>query len=211
MIKRHQKEVDHWVDLLNTELVTRIDQNLQTLSLAQRRRQVLLEQALKDLRGPIYRIEKQTQQTQDGVSQLQVEISQIHHGLQENERQEILKWLSTEPYIAHHDEIHRKVIKDTGLWLLDHPRFLEWQRSSSSSILWLHGIPGSGKSCLSYDCEFHIRTQKQYFADSPPGRWLSTISRASFFPIVIRGRVIFTVLGMWQRKAVRTLSPFSGV
>ncbi|KAJ2988525.1 hypothetical protein NUW58_g3928 [Xylaria curta] len=36
----------------------------------------------------------------------------------------------------------------TGKWLLKHPKFYNWETSSSSSILWLAGEMGTGKSLL---------------------------------------------------------------
>jgi hypothetical protein len=37
---------------------------------------------------------------------------------------------------------------NTGTWLLNRDEFLTWKSTSDSSILWLHGIPGCGKSKL---------------------------------------------------------------
>ncbi|KAK1855285.1 ankyrin repeat protein [Colletotrichum chrysophilum] len=41
-----------------------------------------------------------------------------------------------------------EVFEGTGKWLLDHETFQSWKNSEASSILWLHGIPGSSKSKL---------------------------------------------------------------
>jgi hypothetical protein len=40
------------------------------------------------------------------------------------------------------------VVAGTGRWLLEDRLFHKWKEESTSSILWLHGIPGSGKSKL---------------------------------------------------------------
>ena len=40
------------------------------------------------------------------------------------------------------------MLPNTGGWLLSDPTFKKWKKDSVSSILWLHGIPGSGKSKL---------------------------------------------------------------
>ncbi|GKT83832.1 ankyrin repeat protein [Colletotrichum tofieldiae] len=63
-------------------------------------------------------------------------------------RVEILSWISTEPYQQHHQQTYSEVMEGTGGWLLQDPTFLQWKNESASSILWLHGIPGSGKSKL---------------------------------------------------------------
>ncbi|KAK1533915.1 hypothetical protein CPAR01_10623 [Colletotrichum paranaense] len=50
------------------------------------------------------------------------------------------------------DEIHvaKKELRTEGTceWLIQHPSFLAWEKPSSSSILWLNGHVGSGKSFL---------------------------------------------------------------
>ncbi|OHE96483.1 hypothetical protein CORC01_08246 [Colletotrichum orchidophilum] len=50
------------------------------------------------------------------------------------------------------DQIHvaKKELRTNGTceWLLQHPRFLAWEGSSCSSILWLNGQMGAGKSFL---------------------------------------------------------------
>ncbi|KAI8650762.1 NACHT domain-containing protein [Fusarium keratoplasticum] len=63
-------------------------------------------------------------------------------------RTEILSWISKEPYRQHHMQTRSEVLEGTGKWLLHDPTFLQWKNESASSILWLHGIPGSGKSKL---------------------------------------------------------------
>lgn len=45
----------------------------------------------------------------------------------------------------------------TGLWLIDSHAFLDW-RNRSNSFLWLHGIPGSGKTVLSSTIVEHLRS-----------------------------------------------------
>ena len=52
------------------------------------------------------------------------------------------------PYIQYHEQAKREVLQGTGQWLLSDPVFKRWKNESVSSILWLHGIPGSGKSKL---------------------------------------------------------------
>ncbi|KAL3302228.1 Pfs domain-containing protein [Colletotrichum asianum] len=61
---------------------------------------------------------------------------------------EILTWISKEPYEQHHTLNKSEVLEGTGRWLLEDEVFQSWKNSEASSILWLHGIPGSGKSKL---------------------------------------------------------------
>jgi len=61
-----------------------------------------------------------------------------------------MQWLSEEPFLGHHNLMKEDVLEGTGQWLLSDPVFKRWKDESASSILWLHGIPGSGKSKLVY-------------------------------------------------------------
>ncbi|CCF37257.1 pfs domain-containing protein [Colletotrichum higginsianum] len=61
---------------------------------------------------------------------------------------EILLWISKEPYEQHHTQTNSEVLEGTGKWLLEDEVFQKWRNENVSSILWLHGIPGSGKSKL---------------------------------------------------------------
>ena len=65
-----------------------------------------------------------------------------------SKRNEILRWISPEPYLQYHEQTKKDVLLDSGKWLLSDPIFVKWKKESASSILWLHGIPGSGKSKL---------------------------------------------------------------
>jgi len=64
------------------------------------------------------------------------------------QRDQVLDSISNIPYVNHHKEVYRKVLQESGKWLLDSPITQTWLLSSSSQMLWLHGIIGSGKSCL---------------------------------------------------------------
>ena len=129
--------MDRCASLLDAEFQKRIETNLVVLSLEEGNRHQQLRNVLDDLQKPIDRMQKQ--------------ISDIQDGFQEEERRKILNWLSEQPYIQHHNNVKRDILEGTGSWLLKDDMLLDWRRSSASSILWLHGIPGSGKSKLVYE------------------------------------------------------------
>ncbi|KAJ5520473.1 Velvet factor [Penicillium fimorum] len=56
--------------------------------------------------------------------------------------------LDEEPYEQHHEQTKNDVLEGTGMWLLRDPTFLHWKNESASSIFWLYGDIGSGKSKL---------------------------------------------------------------
>lgn len=93
-----------------------------------------LELLLEDLRGPIART----------ATHLEL----INDELGRKTRARILKAISTVSYTQHHKVACKGRLKGSGQWLLDKPAFREWRQDSASSVLWLHGIPGAGKTKL---------------------------------------------------------------
>lgn len=77
--------------------------------------------------------------------------SKLHSGRgkqhEEKLKKDILKWLSAPDPSTNYHKAQKVRQADTGLWLLHHARFLAW-KTSAASRLWLHGIPGSGKTIL---------------------------------------------------------------
>ncbi|BCS16312.1 hypothetical protein ALUC_80519A [Aspergillus luchuensis] len=96
--------------------------------------QTRLDEALADLDKPIVRIAD--------------EMSDLHIALKENERSELLQWLSTISVQQHYRETLASVLPGSGEWLLKQPCFVNWKDSSISESFWLHGIPGCGKTKL---------------------------------------------------------------
>lgn len=68
--------------------------------------------------------------------------------LSEDKFNEIVAWLSVAPYYSHHQFVAESRLAGVGQWLLNHDDYLQWLTSSSPSLCYLHGIPGSGKSTL---------------------------------------------------------------
>ena len=93
-----------------------------------------VQDLLMDLQRPIVRTDILT-----------MEAARILH---RREREKMLDWVSKTPYQGHFQRAREKILKGTGDWLLRHPDYLNWTNSSASRMLWLHGMPGSGKSTL---------------------------------------------------------------
>lgn len=64
------------------------------------------------------------------------------------ERLKVLSWLSNVQYKKHHQSVSKGLLEGTRSWLLGKPQFVEWRKSSVSSVLWLHGIRMSSITCL---------------------------------------------------------------
>ncbi|KAI0439402.1 hypothetical protein F4803DRAFT_47018 [Xylaria telfairii] len=78
----------------------------------------------------------------------QDQIDLILNRIDNKERIEMLEWISPIQYGRHHDRVKEDRTVDTCKWLLEHYKFREWEESSLSTILWLQGSPGAGKTFL---------------------------------------------------------------
>ena len=88
------------------------------------------------------------------ISRLQVNVADLHGTVQNMERlqmslydKSILQWLSPADYLSSHDAARKKHEPTTGAWLLQSDEFLNWRQNHNPSM-WLHGIPGCGKTIL---------------------------------------------------------------
>ncbi|KAJ5767256.1 uncharacterized protein N7511_004872 [Penicillium nucicola] len=87
----------------------------------------------------------------------------IQHLLQqvdEKEHTEMLEWISTIPFGENHNNIREQRTPGTGKWLLQNKSFNEWEKVKSS-IFWLQGSPGTGKTYLTSTIIDDIKDQLQ--------------------------------------------------
>jgi hypothetical protein len=68
--------------------------------------------------------------------------------LESNKRKKMLDWISTFSYAAQHSDLEETRLESSGGWMLAKPEFLDWQQLNASSLLWLRGDAGSGKTNL---------------------------------------------------------------
>jgi hypothetical protein len=76
---------------------------------------------------------------------------------------EIYQWLAPPDPSLNYQKAIRQRQAGTGRWFLDSEQYKTWRTNSASSI-WLHGIPGCGKSILSSTI---LESLYQYCLDSP--------------------------------------------
>ncbi|KAF2124635.1 hypothetical protein P153DRAFT_325872, partial [Dothidotthia symphoricarpi CBS 119687] len=67
----------------------------------------------------------------------------------------IRRWLAAPDPSTNYHKAHKQRQAETGLWLLESAKFAEW-KGSVASQLWLHGIPGCGKTILSSTIIEHL-------------------------------------------------------
>ena len=134
LVRSEEMVVDKFAEIVHAEMTSALAKHVTSLQDNTTRRLDDLEKLIKAFDEPLVRTVGSVQGLQDR--------------LKAEERRGLLAWLSRIPYREHHEITYREVLPDTGLWLLNKAEFLDWQSSSSSSLLWLHGIPGAGKSKL---------------------------------------------------------------
>jgi hypothetical protein len=100
----------------------------------------------------ILEIQKNTRDLKDRILDFQCPVNLS----EQEELQVMLEWLGALDPSVKHNDVSKRRAKDTGLWLLESNAFEVW-RDSAMSSLWLHGIPGCGKSVLSSVAIEHIK------------------------------------------------------
>ncbi|KIK54248.1 hypothetical protein GYMLUDRAFT_916418 [Collybiopsis luxurians FD-317 M1] len=74
----------------------------------------------------------------------------IHGGtfivVSNDEKEKIHKWLNAPDCTINFQAADDKRTKGTGQWILNHPEYIKWKQSSS--MLWIQGKAGSGKTIL---------------------------------------------------------------
>ncbi|KAF8417668.1 hypothetical protein EV426DRAFT_645734, partial [Tirmania nivea] len=82
------------------------------------------------------------------ISRIDRNVDKMYKDIEETKRITILQWFSTIPYRSHHDLACEGRVEHTGTWLFKRKEFTCWESSTMPAILWLHGIPGAGKTKL---------------------------------------------------------------
>ena len=129
-----QSEVDRCAVIVQTENNNTMKYALDALALDGNEKHAELLQILRKIDGPINRMDTQLHGLEDR--------------LETSHRTKILSWISSPPYIEHHEQIKRSDVPGRGKWLLEDPVYTRWHEESACSFLWLHGKVGSGKSTL---------------------------------------------------------------
>ena len=95
-------------------------------------------------------------------------VSEIYVHFEEKQYLEILHWLSPIPQEEHHSYVAKGRLKTSGAWLRESTEFRCWNESKKSSILWLRGFLGTGKTNLVSSVIDYLRNQNT--KDNLPNR-----------------------------------------
>ncbi|THX25812.1 hypothetical protein D6D11_10357, partial [Aureobasidium pullulans] len=72
-------------------------------------------------------------------------------------REEVLRWLSPHNFEHKQNETFKTKHQGTGDWLLQTEEFSNWEKATTSQLLWCHGKPGAGKSVLASHVINHLQ------------------------------------------------------
>ncbi|KAG4437473.1 hypothetical protein IFR05_007028 [Cadophora sp. M221] len=157
-IEGNMKEVESYVRLISGEIasqaetsLTDVSKRMTRLDLQSRKLDNVDTQlaSVRDLMETNMRLLTDTlEELNQPINRIATHIRTLDDNLKEDERLKIFNWLSTVEYRSHHRSKVKILLPGSGQWLLRKQEFREWMSRSTSSILWLHGIPGSGKSML---------------------------------------------------------------
>ncbi|KAI0154632.1 ankyrin repeat-containing domain protein [Xylariaceae sp. FL1272] len=90
---------------------------------------------------------------------MQEEIKQVQLGIESLDRNDhsdrIGNWLSPPDPSTNYSNALKSRHPGSGKWFLQHSAYLDW-KSEENSFLWLHGIPGCGKTVLSSTIIEHL-------------------------------------------------------
>lgn len=91
-----------------------------------------------------------TEQWQIPLGNMMKQLEKEEIAAQEEQLLAIRRWLSAAQPEQDHDEARSKRPLQLGDWLLRHPKYVEWRDSQRSAILWMYGLPGTGKTNFSW-------------------------------------------------------------
>nr|RBQ91389.1 hypothetical protein FVER53263_13197 [Fusarium verticillioides] len=87
------------------------------------------------------------QKIQPTLTEIRDRVQELLVRIDEEERRETLRAISSILFRAHHDEVSRKRTAGTCEWILKRETFIRWEESDSSVTI-LYGNPGAGKTFL---------------------------------------------------------------
>ncbi|KAI9878518.1 MAG: hypothetical protein M1830_000699 [Pleopsidium flavum] len=83
----------------------------------------------------------------NGVTEIQAGVTELRVAQNNTDCEKVLRWLSTTDASTNHNAARIKHEPSTGDWFIHSEKFNSWW-DNASQTLWLHGIPGCGKTVL---------------------------------------------------------------
>ncbi|RPB12644.1 hypothetical protein P167DRAFT_574015 [Morchella conica CCBAS932] len=93
------------------------------------------------------RLKEQLEDIKKPLEEIETAVKMVYEAI-ESKKLNILRWLSDIKFIDHHTFSRERRQEKTGQWLEENETYKEWKNSKSSSLLWLRGDAGYGKTIL---------------------------------------------------------------
>jgi hypothetical protein len=88
---------------------------------------------------------------QDSIQNTVIEVRDTMQNLEaNNEKEKVMRWLQAPDPSINHNSAKSKREPNTCNWLLQSDDFTSWLTKDSTPTMWLHAIPSTGKTVLSY-------------------------------------------------------------
>ena len=134
-----------WLQLTNDRIWNQMEQNKRTEQEARQHFDEIITETQTSL-----------QSLGEQVSDFRAD---VHNRWNEERAQQILKWVSPITVEPYHAIVQSNRLDSTGVWLLQDPKLTQWMKSSQSSIIWLRGSVGHGKTTLVSIVIDHIKEE----------------------------------------------------
>ncbi|KAH6714963.1 vegetative incompatibility protein het-e-1 [Leptodontidium sp. MPI-SDFR-AT-0119] len=92
------------------------------------------------------------------IKDIRAGVQRLELTITDNQRREITRWLESVNPSLLHNAAFKKHEEHTSAWLLKSPEWNHWRgQESTQNFLWIHGIPGSGKTVLASFIIEHLK------------------------------------------------------
>ncbi|KAJ8109292.1 hypothetical protein OPT61_g7566 [Boeremia exigua] len=109
---------------------------------------VVLQSIHKDRGTRFQKLEMMMQSFEQPMTEIAHTVTILQTRMDDSERQALLTWLSPANHLDAHARAYHDVTPGTGAWFLNSTEYQSWSHSSSSTLLWVRGIAGCGKTKL---------------------------------------------------------------
>ena len=101
------------------------------------------------------------------LESIDYKVSELYDSMKESQQEsnvrQVLEWLSSaandQRRKTSHQSLKTRRLPSSGLWLLQDADYLRWQDSENSSIAWIRGTPGTGKTMLLSQIVDHLESK----------------------------------------------------
>ena len=97
------------------------------------------------------------------LDSIDYKVSEMYESMRESHVRQVLDWLSPavqdQSRKTFHQGLKNRRLPSSGSWLLQDENYLQWQDSEKSSIAWIRGTSGTGKTMLLSQVNDHLESK----------------------------------------------------